>query len=780
MTSITNLPPRYEIRSLELKHHDWAKAIVALSNVYNTTVWTASCRQNLTRRTYDTYKSMTYLIQHQIESGHSLGVFDKEYKFKRSESVATGGNIYWNLANETADAKDLLEQMDFPLVSVAMAYDSFDPLNLEKLVDMMAALPGFGPAMTSLNAVDKRNIDSWRATGPGQVLFRAATSTRQDYEGKGLMKALAHYLMRASAAKGFRAIQIECVSDAVIHVWSHPPEPFHTDLVGDINSMDVKAEDKTGAKYYALRPSKQRLSHTDSMPQRNPDKSFSFVNYDGPNLATDAQVRRRIRQQAMRDTAMARRQRGDYGKHNMRQYPMFIEQPGGSNTLLDGFEAKKDWDDSEANETGQRICQPPAFSIPFAFQDPAMPKQFSILLNLMPLTGLRLGVGTLSHYLYEPTQPKDRIVSAQASSQRLLSFIPSRYGHVLLLRHATDCVIAKLQSISLPVEDRSPKGDLKALMHYQKALKALQEALLDAREWAKPETLCAIQLLGIFEALNGNEKEDSWIQHIGGAARLVEARGAHMFKSEFERALFLAHIGPTVMAAFLSNTTCFLEQSQWQAVIREAVSEDSTLSNDKEFALALWGGLIELPRLFKDTTELLLAPCSPLQKDVDNVIERLLAKRKNLMIWLTWVRKKPIVKNGGLREDEYGVLVFSPEFDYRGLGPWCITRLALRGTYAVCRMVKSRLLYAISPTRFQHLEVEAQDIARRVLNLKDEMATYKDSALVWNQFMAQGSWIAKGIVETKDIWAERQEGHEGMLEEWKFVKWNQVIGRKMS
>jgi hypothetical protein len=202
---------------------------------------------------------MTYLMQHQIESGHSLGVFDKEYKFKQSESIATEGKLYWNLDDDAADASKLLEQMDFPLVSVAMAYDSFDPFDYEKLANMMMALPGFGPAMFALAATDRRETGSWEATGPGQVLFRAATSTRQDYEGKGIMKALAHYLMRASAEKGFRGIQIECVSDAVTHVWSHPPEPFHTDVVGEINSMDVVAEDKSGRKFYPLRPSKQRL-----------------------------------------------------------------------------------------------------------------------------------------------------------------------------------------------------------------------------------------------------------------------------------------------------------------------------------------------------------------------------------------------------------------------------------------------------------------------------------------------------------------------------------------
>lgn len=186
---------------------------------------------------------------------------------------------------------------------------------------------------------------------------------------------------------------------------------------------------------------------------------------------------------------MARKQRGDYGKHNLRQYPVFISQPSGA-------EAAKDATDSNKL---QRLRQSIDLYVPFSIQDPGMPKHFSLLLNLMPLTGLRLGVGTLSHYLYEPTQPKDAILPAQASSQRLLSFIPSRYGHVQLLRHATDCVIAKLQYLSQREEDRSPKGDLKALMHYQKALQALQEALLDEREWAKPETLCATQLLGIFE-----------------------------------------------------------------------------------------------------------------------------------------------------------------------------------------------------------------------------------------------------------------------------------------
>lgn len=45
------------------------------------------------------------------------------------------------------------------------------------------------------------------------------------------------------------------------------------------------------------------------------------------------------------------------------------------------------------------------------------------------------------------------------------------------------------------------------------------------------------------------------MHHVGGAARLVEARGAHMFNTEFEKALFLAHIGPTVRRFKFSKKT---------------------------------------------------------------------------------------------------------------------------------------------------------------------------------------------------------------------------------
>lgn len=48
------------------------------------------------------------------------------------------------------------------------------------------------------------------------------------------------------------------------------------------------------------------------------EKNFPFVILDGPKVK-DPQVRRMIRKQAMKDVGEARKQRGNYGRVNMRQ-----------------------------------------------------------------------------------------------------------------------------------------------------------------------------------------------------------------------------------------------------------------------------------------------------------------------------------------------------------------------------------------------------------------------------------------------------------------------------
>lgn len=249
------LPPRYEIRQLTDKDIEAASAIIFHSNCFCSPLWSVIYPEGKAQRCYDGLKSAHYLVKHQIDSGMSFGIFDKEYKFKRPESAATGGKLYWDESNKDATEDDLLEQMDFPLVTVALAYDGINHLDMQKLVPIMGLLPLFSTIYGVLTERDKRDPTSWEPKGPGEVLMRNATSSRKDYEGQGLMGKLARFLMREAAAKGYRLINIE----TVYYVWMNPPAPFKGELVSYFTPDDYEIEED-GKKVKPFLPSKQQMS----------------------------------------------------------------------------------------------------------------------------------------------------------------------------------------------------------------------------------------------------------------------------------------------------------------------------------------------------------------------------------------------------------------------------------------------------------------------------------------------------------------------------------------
>lgn len=247
----SSLRPRYEIRQLESQHVEWAAAIVSHSNSFYSTVWPFLYPEKDGKDMIQLAIDADYLIRHQVDSGLSFGVFDTEYVFKREESNATAGKLYWDLSEPSvqqeqgleAEAERLLGQMDFPLVSVALSYDAHNALDMSKMEPLMAALPHFGLAYHSLEELDSRDPESWKPKGPNEVLFRNATSTRRDYEGEGIMAALARWLMREAAIRGYRGIQIEGFADAVNHVWSTAEQPFKSLVVSEFHTDTWKDEE---------------------------------------------------------------------------------------------------------------------------------------------------------------------------------------------------------------------------------------------------------------------------------------------------------------------------------------------------------------------------------------------------------------------------------------------------------------------------------------------------------------------------------------------------------
>lgn len=216
--------------------------------------------EDKTKRFNNMMRAADYLVEHQVQSGMSFGVFDLEYEYKRPQSAATGGRFYWDPEDDTVTRDELIEAMDFPLVTVALAYDGFNTVDMEKLMPLIHILPVFGTTFAALNALDKRDPESWKAKAPREVLMRMATSTRQDYEGKGLMGALARFLMREAKLKGFKAVNIECMNDAVTYVWSQPPSPFKGEIVAEFHTDKFENEDENGKKVKPFAPAKQRIT----------------------------------------------------------------------------------------------------------------------------------------------------------------------------------------------------------------------------------------------------------------------------------------------------------------------------------------------------------------------------------------------------------------------------------------------------------------------------------------------------------------------------------------
>ncbi|KAK3335270.1 hypothetical protein B0T19DRAFT_446977 [Cercophora scortea] len=249
----STLPPRFEIRKLEPKHLTWAQAIITWTNSYKSPVWTP-IYTDLPRNAYSLYNTSAYFVNHGITSGHSWGVFDTEYQYKHPESAEAGGRLLWDPSNMSATEDDLLDQMDFPLVSVGLAYDGINEIDMAQMAVMMEALPLLGTLFHTLENEDKRDPASWKPKAAGEVLLRNGTSTRGRYEGMGLAKTLAHFIMRDAAAKGFRGIQIETANRAVEHIWLNPPPPFKGEIVSTLHTGEFE-EEVDGVKVKPFAPS---------------------------------------------------------------------------------------------------------------------------------------------------------------------------------------------------------------------------------------------------------------------------------------------------------------------------------------------------------------------------------------------------------------------------------------------------------------------------------------------------------------------------------------------
>lgn len=230
---------------------------------------------------------------------------------------------------------------------------------------------------------------------------------------------------------------------------------------------------------------------------------FAFIVYPGAKLPIDSGQRTLIRRRAMRDVAETRKQKAAQSGCNTATI-LFMSNPFKARTDIRPSNCRRSSKPrlrvlrTEYHETiqQQRSSIRPPFS---SLSSNILITEYFSILNLAPLTGLRLGVTTLSFFTKDSSNIIQALSPSIPGSQKLLSLILPRYGQVLSLSLAVDCIVVKLKQMIRNDSSESTSGQIIVLHRHTKALERVQHDLNDRNQWMSSETLCAIQLLGVFD-----------------------------------------------------------------------------------------------------------------------------------------------------------------------------------------------------------------------------------------------------------------------------------------
>lgn len=540
----------------------------------------------------------------------------------------------------------------------------------------------------------------------------------------------------------------------------------------------------------------------------NPTKiEFQFVNstINAPTVPRDLAIRALIRKQAMKKASAARRRDGNYGKHNLRQYPVFLfNQDNNSNvpTVTDVKEQPIEYVDekpispsqetkfvveehktarrpkSERNSVDmQHALAKKALSTSLdglpgslsakGYELTSMRSDFD-LLDLSTLASLHVGRAARAALSKNPYHLIYQLRSHKKFSY--LSYLPSLYGHVPCLSDAADCVIARARQIISPHEN----WEAAVITFYVKALDSLQKALDSPKQRYRPEVLCATEILSLYELLDPSG-ETGWIRHAAGAARLIQLRGPKNYNTDFEKALFMAHTGPIMTECLLNGQRCFLEQKPWQKVFRSLIVDDCfPISDQSEICISLIMLKAFMPGFFVDVTNII---CSETEPDLDVVHTTAGRLRQQRAEFLKWsIRYQEILA-------QYpDMSLGSSEYD---------SHCKVYSTFLSCMMISTRLLAAISASERSELESLAQGFADEMIELDQRV---RSSSTQTGLFMAQTHGVAGSLKNTEQLWQDDRVGDADdysvssassssasteLIGRWKFECWAKGFGRKM-
>lgn len=194
------------------------------------------------------------------------------------------------------------------------------------------------------------------------------------------------------------------------------------------------------------------------------------------------------------------------------------------------------------------------------------------------------------------------------------------------------------------------------------------------------------------------------MHHINGSALVIKRRGAASFKTDYEKMLFHAHIGPIFSEALMNNKRCYLDQPEWVRLYESLIEETPHLTDRSELVIRIRMKILSLSHALPATTEAV---------NPDKYNEGTL---------LTLELKA--------RETHAAILKYLDDFKAHlvrtAMSHVPASELALRrevfGTALEVLLVYKRILATFCEPERLHLEAEAQTIATQIFELQKQPA----------------------------------------------------------
>ncbi|KAF2804042.1 uncharacterized protein BDZ99DRAFT_575698 [Mytilinidion resinicola] len=515
---------------------------------------------------------------------------------------------------------------------------------------------------------------------------------------------------------------------------------------------------------------------------------FAFVsqefNDDGSKQSVD---RKTVRKQAMRAVAVSRRARGNYGKHNLRQYPIML--------LLDEEVNQAQNGDYELEATSQ-IQQAPcrnSYSIPsspIAQGFESMRIRFGVdILELPSLASSHLARLASSRLASEPAIFAGLLQCKQVS---YIGHVPARFGNSVCMEDAASCLAAKMRRMLCPND--AAITDVMVIGLYSKALKSLQNAINDPVQVLNPDTLCATELLAAFEFLEFSQHYQGTRQyHLDGAACIIRHRGPNSYKSDYEISLFMALSGPIFTDAMWQNDNRFIVEEGWQNAVYAMVDPHSSLEGSP-MVVEFWARIVHVSAYFRDVTAIVCgqdilqgtkyshAPtctegCEHPPKSVHELACRGFNIRRRIQEW----------------RHEYRDMLIEDTSYQQSKEAYAVFRWQFFGVYLSVTALLNRLIGAISSSMRIELENESHEFASRVVLMEqdaleeqatDEFYLAQKTVPRADFYSTQKVVVARSILATSMSWSDDSMtdhqspiGEEQLIERWKFEAWCKLLGR---